>query len=556
MTSEPERRIGEFRLHSRIGVGALGEVFLAEHPDHGRRCVVKILPRDLTSDPEFAARFEDGARRIAELDHPSIVRIHHFGRDGDDFFLAMDYVADARGPARSVQDLLDRGGGRRLGSARARRIAVQVLAALAHAHDRGVLHLCLKPSSVLLDGGGRVKLTDFGLGLLVGSRALSAHLSQAPADGTAVAPHLDEVADYLPPEERLGRADLDRRADIYSFGALLYRMLTGRRPGKVMARPSQLVRRLPPAWDAVVERCLEDHPEHRYSSASAVLEDVAAVRRSRPSFSPRRTLRLALIVLLLAGAAWLAVKAVDLAGGPAASVEWSFLHSVRLPGGVRMAFVPIPAGSFHMGDADTPDAPPATVSITRPYFLATTEVTQAQWRAVMGKQPATFRFGPEDDERPVECVSRDDCEWFIERLNQLGLGTFRLPTEAEWEYACRAGGGGRYPWGDDAEALDAFAWHPENANRSTHPVGRKCANAWGLRDMLGNVNEWCADRYAPYPPGERSDPAGPSIGREFVFRGGSYFAGKGDCRPAVRYHAARDVRIAFIGFRVVRDVDR
>lgn len=349
MTSEPERRIGEYRLQSRIGAGALGEVFLAEHESTGRRCVVKVLPRDLTDAPDFPARFEDGARRIAELDHPFIVPIRRFGRDGDDHFLVMDYVADVRGPARSVQDLLGRSGGRRLGPGRVRRIAVQVLVALDHAHERRVFHLCLKPSSVLLDVGGRVRLTDFGLGHLVGSRALITHVTRARAEEPA--PHLDEVADYLPPEEKLGREDLDHRADIYSLGALLYRMLTGRRPGPVMVRPTAVVRRLSPAWDTIVERCLEDQPEHRYPSAAAVLEDLKAVRRKRPSLAPRRLARVAVLLLVLAAAAWLVVKVIDLAGGPAASIEWSLRRTVRLPGGVRMAFVPCPGGAFRMGDA-------------------------------------------------------------------------------------------------------------------------------------------------------------------------------------------------------------
>jgi formylglycine-generating enzyme required for sulfatase activity len=197
---------------------------------------------------------------------------------------------------------------------------------------------------------------------------------------------------------------------------------------------------------------------------------------------------------------------------------------------------------------------PASVKVvlTRQFYLGTTEVTQAQWRSVMRDNPSQFQDAPD---LPVERVSWNDCQEFLARLNRLDLGTFRLPTEAEWEYACRAGTRTRYFWGDsdDPAALDAHAWHGGNAGHRTHPVRRKKPNAWGFYDLCGNVGEWCNDRFGPYPDHPVTDPRGPLVGEGRVIRGGSYFPAKSDCRSAARDHAQPDVRIAFIGLRLVRE---
>jgi formylglycine-generating enzyme required for sulfatase activity len=213
-----------------------------------------------------------------------------------------------------------------------------------------------------------------------------------------------------------------------------------------------------------------------------------------------------------------------------------------LSGGYRL----IPAGSFVMGSPEDEekhfeDETQHLVEITQPFLLKTTPVTQAEWLAVMGDNPAHFQG---DDRRPVEMVSWEDAVRFCEGLTSQTGGMYRLPTEAEWEYACRAGTtGARY--GD----LDAVAWYRDNARGSTQPVGQKQPNAWGLFDMLGNVDEWCQDWYGNDSSEPQRDPKGPPSGDPRVFRGGAldYYAQY--CRAAQRFSNLPTDRNLNVGFR-------
>ena len=213
-------------------------------------------------------------------------------------------------------------------------------------------------------------------------------------------------------------------------------------------------------------------------------------------------------------------------------------------------FVRIPAGEFRMGskssEADNDERPLTRVRISRGFYLGKYEVTQAEWEAVMGSNPSRFtECGPNC---PVEKVSWDDVQEFIRRLNAtVGEERYRLPTEAEWEYAARAG-----TIGDRYGNVDAIAWYQDNSGGRTHPVGRKAPNAWGLYDMLGNVWEWTQDWYGDYPGGSITDPQGSASGSKRVRRGGSRFDVAGNCRASNRFYASPGFRNRALGFRLLR----
>ena len=215
-------------------------------------------------------------------------------------------------------------------------------------------------------------------------------------------------------------------------------------------------------------------------------------------------------------------------------------------------FVLIPAGEFPMGsrDKEKDETPVHQVRISSAFYLGKYEVKQAQWQAVMGNNPSRFSNDPN---RPVEQVSWEEVQQFIGQLNSReGSNTYRLPTEAEWEYAARAGTTTAYSFGEDVGQLGTYAWYSENSGGTTHPVGQKARNAWGLHDMHGNVWEWMQDWYGAYAADAVRDPQGPASGLYRVIRGGSWGYDARYCRSASRFDAAPGNRYGTLGFRLLR----
>jgi formylglycine-generating enzyme required for sulfatase activity len=218
-----------------------------------------------------------------------------------------------------------------------------------------------------------------------------------------------------------------------------------------------------------------------------------------------------------------------------------------------MKFVLVPAGQFTMGSAPgepgrQQDERPHRVVLSEPFYLAETEVTQRQWLAVMGNNPSHFRAAGLD--APVESVTWFEAQTFLQRLSAAGQGRFRLPTEAEWEYACRAGTTTAYAFGDRLSVEQA-----SYDGQSTLKVGSFPPNRWGLYDLHGNVWEWCADEYCPYPATAVRDPVNRCRSPYKVIRGGSWYFGADSARSALRYTHEPKLRGFSIGFRVVREQD-
>ncbi len=231
---------------------------------------------------------------------------------------------------------------------------------------------------------------------------------------------------------------------------------------------------------------------------------------------------------------------------------------VHLSAEVEMKFKWIPPGSFMMGSPDDElnrdgdEGPLHRVSISKGFYLGVYEVTQHEWVTVMGENPAIFRHGDNYLDRPVESVSWSEVNRFIEVLNERGKGTFRLPTEAEWEFACRAGTESSYYWSNaDNWIIHQYAWCNSRSFATTHRVGEKIANPWGLHDMCGNVWEWTQDWYGPYSGEHATDPKGPAEGTAKVFRGGSWFDFPNSQRSANRHRHEIENGYTAIGFRLV-----
>ena len=221
---------------------------------------------------------------------------------------------------------------------------------------------------------------------------------------------------------------------------------------------------------------------------------------------------------------------------------------IELPGGVKMEMVWCAPGTFEMGSPQEElgrfeNEVRRKVTITQGFWLGKYEVTQAQWESVMHTRPSRFK----SLEKPVDTVSWLDCELFIRRVNTVFGGLARFPTEAEWEYACRAGSDAPVSGGGE---LADMAWYDKNSNNQTHTVGSKEPNAWGFYDMHGNVLEWCSDWFSIPSDADVDDPIGPPNGSFKVMRGGCWFFFERDCRSAYRLKREPNLRNCIFGLRL------
>ena len=577
-------RFPQLEILELLGQGGMGAVYKARQPGLDRLVALKVLPPGIGYDAAFAERFKREARSLARLNHPNIVAVYDFGEAAGLYYFVMEYVDGVN--LRQMERA------ERLAPREALGIVVQVCEALQFAHDEGIIHRDIKPENILLDKKGRVKIADFGLAKL---------LAKAPTDFTLTQPEQRMgTPAYMAPEQLERPAEVDQRADIYSLGVVFYEMLTGELPLGRFAPPSQKFQ-VDVRLDEVVLKALEKEPARRYQHASEVKTDVEEISRGpQAAAAPapaaaqhpgkgRQTRTAWIVAAIIVGAlVLLALVAVPIVGGlgvlllrpktimrPAeppgpeeGPIEWSVPATVPTAGtqlapaaptaaapaeltlnlgGVTARMVLIPAGNFMMGEGEDRHA----VTISKPFYLGVTEVTQAQYEAVMGANPSEYKGAT----TPVECVSWDDAAEFCRKLSEKTGQTVRLPTEAEWEYACRAGTQTEFSFGADPSALGDYAWHGGNSGYYPHPVGRKKPNAWGLYDMHGNVHEWCADWYGEYPKGPVTDPTGPASGTVRVLRGGSWGYDKPiNFQCANRQVSAPTDRFRRNGFRVVVSV--
>lgn len=220
--------------------------------------------------------------------------------------------------------------------------------------------------------------------------------------------------------------------------------------------------------------------------------------------------------------------------------------------GVSIEMVRVEGGTFRMGatseqeeDAYDSEKPVHSVTLSS-YYIGKNEVTQALWQAVMGSNPSNFK-GPN---LPVECVSWNDCQEFIQKLNSLTGRNFRLPTEAEWEFACRGGNNSRGYKYSGSNNLGSVAWYDDNSGGQAHPVATKAPNELGIYDMSGNVSEWCSDWYDDYTSYSQTNPTGSLSGWDRVCRGGCWFCDAGDCRSSIRGYDNPTFRNGPLGLRL------
>ena len=534
-----------YEIEALIARGGMGAVYRARQLSLNRTVAIKLLPFDLGVQEDFAMRFKREAEALALLNHPHIVAVHDFGQaDDGHHFMVMEFVEGSDLATR----LRTQGP---LPPPEALRIVREVCEALHYAHERGLVHRDIKPGNVLLDAAGRVKVSDFGIAKIIAQTAI----------GTA-ATGLAGTPDYMAPEQLAAPGLVDRRADIFSVGVMLYELLTGHLPRGVFQPVSALV---PTArgLDGVLARALQSDPGRRYGN---VIELSAELVSSSSARRPRVLLwSLAVLAIGAAAAALLMRPKSEPAPKPA-----PFENSL----GLRFVPAGTPGVLFCITETRVRDfeafwrATAATrtgTAVKFPVYFNYDGATQSWSTQLASWREPGFPQTPDD---PVVAISHAEatafCEWLTAHEHASGRiaagARYRLPTDAEWSVAAGIAAdahdpSGVYPWhgsypppadagnfaGEELRDDPAFAQLPilsrrRDEHRFTGPVGRYAANPHGLHDIAGNATEWVHD------PARSGSPV----------RGSSWWDSRADAldsgfRPAM----GKGVRTFVTGFRIV-----
>lgn len=612
LRSQPTPSVPGYHVLERLGSGRNGTVYRAIQLSMQREVALRVLNPRLGRIAGFTERFMQEARSAGGVHHPNVVSCYDVGQADGLLFQAMELVVGRT--LAQVRSVHPQG----LAVAHALDLVVAATRGLEGIHRGGLVHGDLRLGNIFVADDDVVKLADFGMLRSV----------EVLRDGDEVVSELATLA----PEQLSDGATSDIRADIYSMGAVLFVLLTGRMPFQARTRrdlekairsaplsdPQKVVADLNDDLAAVIAKAMARDPTQRYATPGQLREDMERVQydfvpihampltagttvmptreplsehhapsqtiakdagfllvpmaeeTSASSYVPYVAASVGVLAIALMGWWWMRSSAdgappvevpatalgtaisAERAGWPAwasasgsdAQGRWADL-TVR---GVTMRMRAIPAGRFVMGTLDTdlthrPDEKAVEVTFTRGWWLGDSEVTQAQFHAVTGKQPSAFR----GDDLPVENVTWHESIAFTQRLNVLVPGLrSRLPSEGEWEYACRAGA----PHGGQAES--GIGWFSAPDVTATRPVRRLPSSRWGLYDMLGNVSEWCQDHYGPYPTQPATDPIRLD-GVSRVVRGGSWAVNPVEGRPAARGKYLPVAHHAHIGFRIAVD---
>lgn len=522
-------------------------------------------------------KFRKEAIRIHNLNHPNIVRVHDLFVENGTAYYMMDLIEGS-----SLADILRQRGP--LPEDEVEGYVRQVLDALEEVHGKHLWHLDIKPANIMIDRQGRAVLIDFGSS------------KQMRAGGGATTGSLPSFTPGYAPSEQQDQnaAMIGAWTDLYALGTTLYVALTGNNPPlfsdlamkgsnafdftglssrwahlitwmmqlPIQKRP-QSVAEVRQALDGYSQAHPQPEPEPEPEPVLTPEPDTTQESELQPTYiadaQPQKLTShtinssdfviAAIAALVIVIAIFLIVIKEPFSPEPIEQAEQqvNVEKEVFTVNGITFTMIEVPGGTFTMGaTAYVNESPTHSVTLSD-YWIGQTEVTQELWTAVMGGNPSNFS----GDNLPVEMVSWEDCQEFIAKLNALTGEKFRLPTEAEWEYAARGGrsGGTKYAGSND---ISSVAWYFDNSSDKTYPVGTKGANNLGLYDMSGNVWECCQDWYGSYDAAAQTNPQGPAYGSCRVLRGGSWLGDAEFCRVSFRSLASPSNRYNDLGLRLAR----
>ena len=588
------------------GKVAIKEFFFKEYCNRDEETSHVTVPTDGNREivERFKMKFIKEARTIFKLNHPNIVRIFDIFEENGTAYYVMDYIE-----GESLNEMVKHRGA--IAEATATRYILKAAEALEYIHKQNMNHLDIKPANIMINGKDESVLIDFGLSKQydaggqqtsttpVGISEGYAPMEQYKKGGVGeFSPQTDIYAlgatffklltgktppsasdvneDGLPVEE-LKAKGVSRKAIDTICGAMKSRKKDRMQNVRdfIEGLQGEVVSESEDDIEATVvseETRKAEEEKRRKAEEEKRRKEAAAKRRAEEKAAPERKAReeaerkreeenkarrskLKKIIL------WAVVAVVAVVGvgvlmnippSPTLGTS-SYTPNIRefTVNGVSFQMVEVRGGTFTMGatseqgDANDDEKPTHKVTLTD-YYIGKTEVTQALWEAVMGNNPSYFQ----GKSLPVENISWNDCKTFIVKLNALTGKTFRMPTEAEWEYAARGGSKSRGYKYSGSGNIDEVAWHKDNSEEKTHEVGKKSPNELGLYDMSGNVWEWCNDWYGDYSSASQTNPKGPDSGANRIGRGGGWWYYARGCRCSIRGDFGPDYRNEFLGLRL------
>ena len=552
---------GKYRIIKKLGQGGFGITYLAENTLLEGKVAIKefffkeYCERDdatchvtipTTGNREIVERFKQKfikeAKTIFRLNHPNIVRIHDVFEENGTAYYVMEYIE-----GESLGDMVKRRGA--IPEAEALGYVKDAASALEYIHSKNINHLDIKPGNLMKrKEDGRIIVIDFGV-----AKQYAAVISEGCTPACISYGYSPAVL-----YRKNGEQSFSPQSDVYALAATLFKLLTGNTPPEAI---EVLCEGLPVAElqekhiSRPVISAIAMAMKGRHERTQTIAEFVSnlenrANKSKKPVFKSGWLWAVVIAVAIVAGL--LMILSQNGAGVSGVVPKASYSNGVLTVNGIKYNMVWVEGGTFRMGatseqggDAESDEKPVHSVTLSG-YYIGKTEVTQALWKAVMGNNPSRFK----GDNLPVEWVSWNDCQEFIRKLNALTGQHFRLPTEAEWEFACRGGNNSRGYKYSGSNNLGSVAWYDDNSGVKTHPVATRSPNELGIYDMSGNVWEWCADWYGDYSSGAQTNPKGPYGGSSRVGRGGSWGSGAWYCRSSFRFINGPSGRGDFLGLRL------
>lgn len=587
---------GTYKIESYLSSGGFGNTYLAKNIEFDETYAIKeffvkgVCQRDgnsttisvsnaenTNSFEQQREKFKKEARRLRSLSNPHIVKVYDLFEENGTAYYVMDYVDGENLSVRLKRTNAP------LAESEVRNYLNQILDGLEAIHNEGMFHLDIKPANIMVDSHNVVKLIDFG-----------ASKQQSTVGGATMSTGISYTNGYAPSEQMAQSYDkFGPWTDFYALGATVYKLLTNQDPPSVndlsedetedkhLALPmpgvSDEMKKLV-VWMMQVNRlkrpqCVGDIRNFQQQFSSTACSNSEDTAYANPATADEKTIFVTsteklkdnknkYLVLKIIGSGLIVLVFIfmislsnghnQLTGIQSAKSTDSVNYTKTIIDKIVANMVYVEGGSFCMGDTDKGvekylNSLPAHSVTVSDFYISKYEVTQREWKALMGNNPSNHK----NDDAPVDCVSWYDCQKYVQKLSEASNRVFRLPTEAEWEYAARGGNKSEGYIYAGSNNINNVAWYFKGEWDDPHPVGKLLPNELGLYDMTGNVCEWCYDWYAKFSAVPQVDPVGPSEGKEKVVRSSDVGVGIDCSRISGRFNDVPGKKTIGLGFRVV-----